>query len=227
MPVASRTGPATTGKATTARATTGERILDAAKVSFGSRGYDATSLDALAAGLGLRKQTILYWYPSKEALLSAAVDRTASDLAEALERALARAGPGWPRVEALVKSVFRLSVRRPELLGVVREVSRLGPPASTQLLQALEPLMERATDFLRTEMAAGRMGERDPRLVLLAAYSAVLGMATEVEVLRALGLELTARELIRRRNELLSFLRSALLLSPPAGRGVPLARARP
>jgi len=227
MPVASHTGPATTGKATTARTTTGERILDAAKVSFGSRGYDATSLDALAAGLGLRKQTILYWYPSKEALLTAAVDRTASDLAEALERALARAGPGWPRVEALVKSVFRLSVRRPELLGVVREVSRLGPPASTQLLQALEPLLERATDFLRTEMAAGRMGERDPRLVLLAAYSAVLGMATEVEVLRALGLELTARELIRRRNELLSFLRSALLLSPPSGRGVALARSRP
>ena len=192
---------------------TGERILEAAQVSFGSRGYDATSLDALAAGLGLRKQTILYWFPSKEALLAAAVDRTARDLAEALERSLARAGEGWPRVEALVKSVFRLSVRRPELLGVVREVSRLGPPASTQLLHALEPLMERATDFLRAEMAAGRMGEREPRLVLLAAYSAVLGMATEVEVLRALGFEPTARELVRRRNELLAFLRAAL--SPP------------
>jgi len=194
--------------------TTSERILDAAKVSFGSRGYEATSLDALAAGLGVRKQTILYWYPSKEALLAAAVDRTAIELAEALERSLARAGEGWPRVEALVKSVFRLSVRRPELLGVVREVSRLGPPASTQLLRALEPLMGRATEFLRTEMAEGRMGEREPRLVLLAAYSAVLGMATEVEVLRALGFEPTPRELLRRRDELLSFLRSALSVSP-------------
>ena len=202
------------GPITTSGATTSERILEAAQVSFGSRGYEATSLDALGAGLGLRKQTILYWYPSKEALLAAAVDRTATELAEALERALARAGPGWPRVEALVKSVFRLSVRRPELLGVVREVSRLGPPASTRLLCALEPLMERATEFLRTEMAEGRMGEREPRLVLLAAYSAVLGMATEVEVLRALGFEPTARELLRRRDELLSFLRSALSVSP-------------
>ncbi len=190
--------------------TTAERILDAAISSFGTRGYDATSLDALAAGLGLRKQTILYWYPSKEALLAAAVDRTGVDLAAALERALSRAGEGWPRVEALVRSVFRLSVRRPELLGVVREVSRLGPPASTRLLGVLEPLMERATGFLRAEMEAGHMGERDPRLVLLAAYSAVLGMATEVEVLRALGVEPTARELVRRRNELLAFLRSAL-----------------
>ncbi|MDP8991499.1 MAG: TetR/AcrR family transcriptional regulator [Actinomycetota bacterium] len=191
-------------------APTPERILGAAISSFGTRGYEATSLDALAAGLGLRKQTILYWFPSKEALLAAAVDRTGAELAGALERALARAGEGWPRVEAVVRSVFRLSVRRPELLGVVREVSRLGPPASGRLLDALEPLMERATDFLRAEMAAGRMGERDPRLVLLAAYSAVLGMATEVEVLRALGLEPTARELVRRRDELLAFLRSAL-----------------
>ncbi len=189
---------------------TPERILDAAIASFGSQGYDATSLDALAGGLGLRKQTILYWYPSKEALLAAAVDRTGLELAAALERALSRAGEGWPRVEAVVRSVFRLSVRRPELLGVVREVSRLGPPASTRLLGALEPLMERATGFLEAEMAAGRMGAREPRLVLLAAYSAVLGMATEVEVLRALGFEPTPRELVRRRNELLAFLRSAL-----------------
>ena len=190
--------------------TTADRILEAAISSFGTRGYEATSLDALAAGLGLRKQTILYWFPSKEALLRAAVDRTGIELAAVLERALAHAGEGWPRVEAVVRSVFRLSVRRPELLGVVREVSRLGPPASTQLLNALEPLMARATEFLRSEMAAGHMGDREPRLVLLAAYSAVLGMATEVEVLRALGFEPTARELVRRRDELLAFLRSAL-----------------
>ena len=196
--------------------TTGDRILDAAIASFGTRGFEASSLDTLAAGLGLRKQTILYWFPSKEALLAAAVDRAAAELAAVLERALVGAPAGWPRVEAIVKSVFRLSVRRPELLGVVREVSRLGPPASTRLLHAFGPLMQRATGFLREEMAAGHMREQEPRLVLLAAYSAVIGMATEVEVLRALGFEPTARELVRRRNELLDFLRSALGVTPIA-----------
>ena len=48
---------------------TADRILDAALASFGSRGYEATSLDALAETLGVRKQSILYWFPSKEALL--------------------------------------------------------------------------------------------------------------------------------------------------------------
>jgi TetR/AcrR family transcriptional regulator len=190
---------------------TGERILDAALLSFGSRGYEATSLDALAAALGIRKQTILYWYPSKEALLDAVIDHSAAELTAALEHTLSRAGEGWARVEAVVKSVFRLAARRPELLGLLREMSRLGPPASSRLSEALDPLLARATGFLEEEMAAGRMRRNDPRLVLLAAYSAVVGVATEVEVYRALGEEPTARSLVRRRAELLRFLRSALL----------------
>ena len=59
-------------------------------------------------------------------------------------------------------------------------------------------------------MAAGRMRRQDARLLLLNAYSVVIGAATEVEVLRALGYEPTARSLVRRRAELLAFLRSAL-----------------
>ncbi len=173
--------------------TTGDRILDAALESFGTRGYEATSLDSLAVALGIRKQTILYWFPSKEALLGAVIDRSAAELAATLERTLARAGEGWARVEAIVKAVFRLAARRPELLGLLRELSRLGPPASTRLSEALDPLLARATGFLDAEMAAGRMRRNDPRLVLLAAYSAVVGVATEVEVYRALGEEPTAR----------------------------------
>ncbi|HEX4245348.1 MAG TPA: TetR/AcrR family transcriptional regulator, partial [Acidimicrobiales bacterium] len=117
---------------------TSERILDAALTSFGDRGYEPTSLDALAAGLKVRKQTILYWYPSKEALLDAVIDRSAAELSEALEASLARAGTGWARVEAVVRSVFRLAVRRPELLGLVREMGRLGAPAATRFIGALE-----------------------------------------------------------------------------------------
>jgi AcrR family transcriptional regulator len=95
---------------------TRERTLDAALASFSTRGYEATSLDALAAGLGVRKQTILYYFPSKEALLDAVIDRGAAELSDALDGAVAGAGPGFAQVEAVVRSVFRLAGRRPELL---------------------------------------------------------------------------------------------------------------
>jgi TetR/AcrR family transcriptional regulator len=196
---------------------TDERILDAALASFAERGYEATSLDALAATLDIRKQTILYWFPTKEQLLRAVIGRSGHELAATLEDALGRAGDGWDRVAAVVRSVFRLAARRPELLGLVREVSRLGPPAATWLAEDLEPLVERAAAFLAAEMDAGRMRRHDPRLLLLAIYSTVIGMVTEVEVLRALGEQPTARSLVRRRADVLRLLHSALMVEPGHG----------
>jgi TetR/AcrR family transcriptional regulator len=194
-----------------APAPTRERILDAALVAWGTRGYEATSLDVLAAGLGITKQSILYWFPSKEALLEALIARSAEELALAMQAALEGAGDGWAKVEAVVRSVFRLAARRPELLGLVREVSRLGPPAATKMTLELQPLVRRASDFLESEMDAGHMRRHDPNLLLLAIYSTVIGMVTEVDVLRALGEEPTARSLVRRRTDVLELLRSALM----------------
>ena len=189
---------------------TDERILVAAMSAFGTRGYDGTSLDDLARDLGIRKQTILYWYPSKEALLAAVVDRCADEVAGRLVRALEGAADGFGRVEAMVRAMFRLAARHPSMLGFLREVTRLGPPASTRLLDRLAPLIERASGFLQVEMDAGRMRRHDPRLLLLSAYSMVTGMATEVDVLRAFGEEATLPSLLHRRDELLSLLRAAL-----------------
>jgi AcrR family transcriptional regulator len=195
---------------------TASRIVDASIKAFGRRGYEATSLDSLAAELGVRKQTILYHFASKEILLDVVIDVAGGELTAALDEALARAGHGWARVDAVVRSVFRLAARRPELLGLLREVTRLGPPAATRLRQRLDPFIARATGFLEEEMASGHMRRQDARLLLLAAYSTVIGVATEVEVLRAVGVEPTARSLVRRRSELLDFLRSAL--AGPAAR---------
>lgn len=185
--------------------------MDEALHCFAAAGYRATSLDTLAGALGLRKQTILHHFGTKEGLLVAVVDRSAAELRDTLEAALERAGPGFDRVEALVRAVFRLAGRRPELLGLVRELSRLGPPAATRLVEVLDPLVVRARAFLEAEMKAGRMRTHDSRLLLLSAYSTVIGVATEVEVLRAVGVEPTARSLVERRADLLAFLRSALM----------------
>ena len=192
-------------------ANTRERTVDAALTAFGTRGYETTSLDALAAELGVRKQTILYHFTSKEALLDAVIDEAGAELIAVLSEAVSGTGEGWARVDAVVRSVFRLARRRPELLGLLREVSRLGPPSATRFREMLGPFIERATGFLEDGMDADEFRRQDARLLLLATYSTVIGVATEVEVLRALGVEPTGRSLLQRRAELLAFLRSALL----------------
>jgi AcrR family transcriptional regulator len=168
----------------TTQASTRERVLDEALASFAQRGYEATSLDALAAGLGVRKQTILYYHPSKEALLEAVVARAATELGQAMV-------DGAGRPEAVIDAVLRLGAARPELLGLVREVVRLGPPVSTGLLDRLEPLIARA-------------GARLGRDRILSAAAMVVGLATEVEVLRAAGTDPDLAWLRRRRRALLA-----------------------
>jgi AcrR family transcriptional regulator len=187
-----------------------ERIVEAAMASFGTRGYEATSLDDLAAELGIRKQTILYYFPSKEVLLAAVIDRASLEVTTRLVRALSSADEGFDRVDAIVRAMFRLAARYPAILGLLREVSRLGPPASDRLLGTLAPLVDRAAVYLESEMDAGRMRRHDPRLLLLSAYSMVTGLATEVAVLEAFGEQPDLAGLIRRRDELLRFLRAAL-----------------
>ena len=191
-------------------AETRERILDAALSSFGTIGYDGTSLDDLANGLGIRKQTILYHFVSKRGLLGAVVDRSAADLNAALLEVLAGEATDWERVEALVRSVFRVALEQPLLMGLLREVSRPGSPAAPRLKGAMGPLMDRAQAWMEREMDAGRMRRTDAQLVLISAYSTVVGLATEIEVLRAAGLEPTMRTVATRRRELLRFLRASL-----------------
>ncbi|MDE0802135.1 MAG: TetR/AcrR family transcriptional regulator [Acidimicrobiales bacterium] len=195
---------------------TGDRILEAALRSFGTSGIDGTSLDAIARDLGMTKQAILYWYPSKDALVDAVIDFCASELQRRFARGLAgsTATDGFARIETIVRVAFRLAARHPSMLGFMREVNRLGPPTSTRLTEAVTPLLTAAAGWLDDEMDAGRLRRHDPKLLVLMAYSSVTGLATEVEVLRALGEEPTLASLVRRRDQLVDLLRDALVSDP-------------
>ena len=216
MPQDSHPHPESVGKQSPGKhhgePSTRERVLTEALESFAADGYTGTSLDDLATKLGIRKQTILYYFPSKEALLHAVIDTTVLELAGAFAQGIARPARGWERVEAVVRAVFRLAARRPAVLSIVREVSSLGPPHAHRLSAALEPHITAATIFLQADMDAGRLRRHDPRLVLLLAYSAVLVATTEVEALRAVGVEPTPRSLLKRRRDLLGFFRAALVM---------------
>jgi TetR/AcrR family transcriptional regulator len=191
-------------------ARTADRILDQALAQFGTRGFEATSLDAIAAALGVRKQTVLYWYPSKQALLDAVIARGAEELHLALDAALGNSDPGLARIDAVMRAVFRFAVRRPELLGLLREVSRLGDAAAVDLGGRLQPLLDRAASFLGEEMSAGTIRNADVRLLLLFVYSSVLGVATDVGAQRALGIPVGVGSLAQLRRELFAFVRAGL-----------------
>jgi AcrR family transcriptional regulator len=196
----------------TVTTSTRQRILDAATDLFGQRGVDAVSLDVIGAEVGVTKQTLLYWFPSKDDLVQAVLVSAVMELSHGIDAAV-RAATADPldRIDAVVRAVFRPAVRRPALLGLVREAARLSPAASERLAGELAPLVDRAVGYLRAEMAAGRLRRGDPRLIAALCYATVAGVATEPHALAAVGWQPTTGELRRLRNELLSFLRAALV----------------
>jgi AcrR family transcriptional regulator len=187
------------------------RILDAATDLFGMRGVEAVSLDVIAGEVGVAKQTLLYWFPSKDDLVQAVLESAVLELSVGVEAAIrATSDDPLDRIDAVVKAVFRQAVRRPALLGLVREISRLPAASGDRLHDAFEPLVARAVGYLRREMEAGRLRVADPRMIAALCYATVTGIATEPEALRSVGWQPITADLRSLRTELLAFLRAAL-----------------
>jgi AcrR family transcriptional regulator len=190
---------------------TRDRILDEAVDLFGFRGVEAVSLDEIARAVGVRKQSVLYWFPSKEALVAAVLDTVADELVVVITAAI-RASDDDPlvRIDAVIRAVFGPAVRRPALLGLVRELGRLDRELVERLRSRIAPLVEACVAYLELEMERGRLRRADPRLVAALAYATVTGIATEPEALETVGWSRDLAGLRRLRDELRGFLRAAL-----------------
>ena len=177
---------------------------------FGERGYEGASLEAVAEAAGVRKQTLLYYFPGKDELFEACIEELGKRLAGALERAL-EGEDERERPERVVHAIFRLAEEWPEFPLFVREASRRGPEVITRVAGVLEPLRKRAFLFLERGMDDGTYRRQDPTLLLFMLYTAVVGSLTEAGVLRAIGGGSSSRSALRRREEeLIGFIRRAL-----------------
>jgi len=187
------------------------RLMEEAIRLFGKNGYQGTSLDAVAKASGVRKQTLLYYFPTKEALLEACVVETSVRVAGALFVALEAQASTSHKAETVIHTVFELAGEWPEFPQFVREASRLGPEVIERFAAVLEPLRLRALAFLANGMKEGQIRRQDPALLLFTLYTAVIGSITEAGVLRAVvGEDRSRMALHRREREILSFVRSAL-----------------
>jgi AcrR family transcriptional regulator len=70
------------------------RLLDAAAAAFVERGYDATSVDDIAAGVGVTKGAVYYSYRSKVDLFLGVCERGMLMFEEQVAQALEAAGDG-------------------------------------------------------------------------------------------------------------------------------------
>ena len=85
-----------------------DTLLDTAVALFNERGYEATSMDELAARLGVTKSAIYHHVPSKVELLRLALDRALDALFALTEEPGATTGPAIDRLEYVVRGSVRV-----------------------------------------------------------------------------------------------------------------------
>jgi len=190
-------------------------LIEEAIRAFGREGYSGASLDQIATAVGIRKQTLLYYFPTKDALLEACLQAAGQRVAQEIADALEGKTTYWDRAEAVIHAVFGLAEEWPEFPMFVREAGRLGPMAFERFADVLDPLRRRAVDFLQAGMDDGQVRKQDPAMLLFTLYTAVIGSLTEASVLAAVvGVDRGRASLRRREKEVTAFVRAAL---EPAG----------
>ena len=187
-------------------------LVEEAIRQFGREGYHRTSLDSVATAVGVRKQTLLYYFSTKEALLEACLEAAGKQLAKAIAESLEGADSTEDRAEAVIHAVFALAGEWPEFPMFIREAGRLGPTAFERFAEVLEPMRQRALDFLQSGMDNGVIRKQDPGFLLFTLYTAVVGSLTEASVLAAVaGPQRGRASLHLREREVVAFVRGALL----------------
>jgi hypothetical protein len=111
----------------------------------------------------------------------------------------------------VIRAVYALAEEWPEFPMFIREAGRLGAGAFDRFAGALDPLRERAIEYLQAGMDAGMMRKQDPALLLFTLYTAVIGSLTEASVLSSfVGADDARTSLKRREDEVVAFVRAAL-----------------
>ncbi len=155
-----------------AYAATRERILTTAADVF-QHGYHATSLDHVAARLGVTKPAVYHYFPSKEHLLSELYGRVVS-LSFARLDAIARTDvPPIQKLEAMLRAHIGLVVEQLPLFTVFfREEKNLPEAYRRRVLPKQRMYGRMMVDVYRDGVRAGVFRDVDP----VVATSALLAM---------------------------------------------------
>jgi TetR/AcrR family transcriptional regulator len=153
-----------------------DQIIRAATRLFAARGFDGASLQDIASAVGIRKPSLLYHFPSKEALRQRVLETVLGHWNDVLPRLLVAATSGEGQFDAVLSetlSFFTADTDRARLL--LREVLDRPDEMGDLIAAKVQPWMNILCDYIRRGQSQGVVRpDVDPEAYLIQVLCLVL-----------------------------------------------------
>lgn len=154
-------------------------IIDAAVGEFRQSGYEATSMDRVAATAGVSKRTVYNHFPSKEALFAQILQQLSERIAQELDLSYRRDLPLRAQLLELVMQKLRL-LHDPNFADLARVAIAAGihsPERAQEMVARMSEREEGLTVWIRAAAADGRLKTNDPVFASMQLQGLVKGFA--------------------------------------------------
>lgn len=154
-------------------------ILDAAVAEFRVAGYDATSMDRIAASAGVSKRTVYNHFPSKDALFLQILGAMMSRGSDALDLPYRADAPVREQLLELARRKLRL-LHDPDFADLARIAITAGlhhPGLARDMIDSLGQREAGFAAWIRAAAADGRLKAPDPAFAAQQLESLLKGFA--------------------------------------------------
>jgi TetR/AcrR family transcriptional regulator len=148
-------------------------ILHAALRAFRAQGYHATTLDDIAALLGLRKTALYHYFPDKEAILYACHREGLAEVTGILAAARRHSPSAAARLAYVIREHVRVMTDTLEGSSLALEVSALSSRHRAEVIAARDRYERALRELVRDGVAAGEFRRVDPKLAMFAILGAI------------------------------------------------------
>jgi AcrR family transcriptional regulator len=146
---------------------TKDEIIRAAAKMFAAQGYEATSLDSIAAEAGMTKATLYYHFSSKETIYAAVLTRYLAEAKERLEE-VRREGGGIPKVfEGVIEALLDDTLSPSKRYVQYQEIIRIEPDIRAIVRRAQRDYETTLARIVEDAQDAGLIIEGDPHLIAM------------------------------------------------------------
>ncbi len=121
-----------------------EKILNASLKVFAKYGYSKTTMDDIAGQLGMKKNSLYYYFPNKEVLFNTLIVKEGNFLTGYLENERKKHSDTSSELRAILKKLIYYSSERADLLtiplDIFKEIGEMMESSSNEIRQSVTKL---------------------------------------------------------------------------------------